>query len=30
MNALETCAHIFKPVECVNYFKVCGYDYDTE
>ncbi len=25
MNALETCAHIFKPVECVNYFKVCGY-----
>ena len=26
MNALETCAHIFKPVECVNYFKVCGYD----
>jgi len=26
MNALETCAHIFKPVERVNYFKVCGYD----
>ena len=26
MNALETCAHIFKPVECVNYFKACGYD----
>ena len=24
MNALETCAHIFKPVEC--HFKVCGYD----
>ena len=28
MNALETCAHIFKPVECVNYFKACGYDTD--
>ena len=26
MNALETCAHIFNHVECVNYFKVCGYD----
>jgi transposase len=26
MNALETCAHIFKPAECVNYFKACGYD----
>ena len=28
MNALETCAHIFKPVEYVNYFKACGYDTD--
>ena len=28
MNALETCAHIFKSVECVNYFKACGYDTD--
>src|SRR5208283_3698720 len=28
MNALETCAHIFKPAECVNYFKACGYDTD--
>ena len=28
MNALETCADIFKPVECANYFKACGYDTD--
>ena len=28
MNALETCAHIFQPVECVNYLKACGYDTD--
>ena len=26
MNALEACAEIFKPAECVNYFKACGYD----
>src|ERR1700738_1132917 len=24
--ALERCADIFKPAECVNYFKACGYD----
>ena len=28
LNALETCAEIFKPIECVNYFKACGYDTD--
>ncbi len=28
MNALETCAEIFKPVECLNYFSACGYDTD--
>ena len=28
INALETCAEIFKPVECVNYFRACGYDTD--
>jgi transposase len=28
MNALQTCADIFKPVECENYFKACGYDTD--
>jgi transposase len=28
MNALEACAEIFNPVECVNYFKACGYDTD--
>ena len=28
MNALEACAEIFKPAECVNYFKACGYDTD--
>ena len=26
LNALEVCAEIFKPSECVNYFKACGYD----
>jgi hypothetical protein len=24
--ALDACADIFKPAECVNYFKACGYD----
>jgi hypothetical protein len=28
MNALRTCADIFKPVECENYFKASGYDTD--
>ena len=28
MNALEACAKIFKPIECVNYFRACGYDTD--
>ncbi len=28
INALETCAHLFKPVECANYLKACGYDTD--
>jgi hypothetical protein len=27
-NALETCAKIFKPAECGNYFKARGYDTD--
>ena len=26
MRALETCADIFKPAECENYFNACGYD----
>lgn len=26
MHALETCAVIFMPVECENYFVACGYD----
>ena len=26
MRALEACADIFKPAECENYFKACGYD----
>ena len=26
MRALETCADIFKPAECANYFVACGYD----
>jgi len=29
MRALETCAEIFKPSECTNYFKSCGYRDDT-
>ena len=28
MSALEACAAIFKPAECENYFKACGYDAD--
>ena len=28
-RALETCAEIFKPSECTNYFKSCGYQDDT-
>ena len=28
MNTLQTCAHIFKPAQCLNYFKACGYDTD--
>ncbi len=28
MNALETCAEISTPEECVNYFAACGYDTD--
>jgi hypothetical protein len=27
-RALEACADIFKPAECENYFKACGYDTD--
>ncbi len=26
IRALETCADIFKPAECENYFNACGYD----
>lgn len=26
LRALETCAGIFKPAECENYFAACGYD----
>jgi len=26
IRALETCADIFKPIECANYFAACGYD----
>ncbi|MCI4679468.1 IS630 family transposase, partial [Rhodoblastus acidophilus] len=26
MRALETCAEIFKPTECENYFTACGYN----
>ncbi|MBV8422569.1 MAG: IS630 family transposase [Hyphomicrobiales bacterium] len=29
LRALETCAEIFKPSECTNYFKSCGYQDDT-
>lgn len=28
MRALETCALIFLPTECANYFGACGYDTD--
>ncbi len=28
MQALQTCADIFKPAECANYFAACGYDTD--
>ena len=28
MNALDVCAEIFNPKECVNYFKACEYDSD--
>ena len=28
MRALETCAHIFLPAECANYFSARGYDTD--
>ena len=27
-NALNACAEIFKPAECVNCFEACGYDTD--
>ncbi|MGA2886021.1 MAG: IS630 family transposase, partial [Halobacteriota archaeon] len=26
MRALETCADIFKPAECENYFNACGHN----
>ncbi len=26
LAALDACAAIFKPTECANYFKACGYD----
>ena len=29
LRALETCAQIFKPSQCTNYFKSCGYQDDT-
>ena len=29
IRALETCAEIFKPSQCTNYFKSCGYEPDT-
>jgi transposase len=29
IRTLETCAEIFKPPECTNYFKSCGYQADT-
>jgi transposase len=28
IKALDACANIFKPGECANYFKACGYDTD--
>ncbi len=30
MAALDACADIFKPAECVNYFLACGYDTNIE
>ncbi len=29
ISALETCADIFQPSQCTNYFKSCGYEHDT-
>ena len=29
IRALETCADIFRPSQCENYFKACGYEIDT-
>ena len=26
LNALDACSDIFKPAECANYFRACGYD----
>ena len=28
MAALDACDDIFKPAECANYFRACGYDFD--
>ena len=28
LRALDACAEIFKPAECVNYFEACGYNTD--
>jgi transposase len=28
INALDACADLFKPAECMNYFTACGYDTD--
>src|SRR5271157_5459658 len=30
LAALDACADIFKPAECENYFRACGYDPDGE
>ena len=30
MAALEACADLFKPVECANYFRACGYEPDIQ
>ena len=30
MAALDACADIFKPAECANYFRACGYEPDIE
>ena len=27
-DALDACAEIFKPAECANYFRACGYNTD--